>query len=75
LDEGRRTPTPSGSASGYTLSFFGSEDESPFDQVGYDGYAPRPLHDPVGNALVGRVHDLVHHSGCAIEPIDGILAL
>src|SRR5579864_4822457 len=74
LDECRRTPAPRRAASGDTLAVFRSENESSFDQVGYNRYALGPLHNVVGNTLVRRVHDLVHHGGCVIEPVDGILA-
>jgi hypothetical protein len=43
--------------------------------MGYDSYAPCPPHDSVGNALVGCVHDLVHHFCRVIEAVDGILAV
>src|ERR1700738_1714344 len=75
LDEGRRAPAPCGAAGGNTLSLFGSEDETAFDHVGYDRHATCLPHDPVRNALVRRVHDLVHDSGGVIEAVDGILAL
>jgi hypothetical protein len=59
-------------AGDYAFAFFGSEYESAFDHVRYNSHTLCVPHDVVGNALVGRVHDLVQHFGGVIEPVNCI---